>query len=382
MFYHVSASPLSDFEKTCNRSSFFSILGILIHSVISSTIAMWSVTSPPFMPLKALFCNIFKILSPIFSSKSMIIVRRIESKEYAVLVRQYAEGQIHCLGCRIQYVVLGRRFDTSYPTGGYGVSEIYMHQIWFTINKKDSTSFKFKIDKKRFSLSMEVFREIFQICPNLPYQEFDALPSDEEIVSSSKNLDIEETYGNLMPTRLIYATGAASPKMKRKLKKPASPSKKRTLVIKKAPSKVARSKGIELLSDAALLEEAQLKNALKRRKRETTIHQAGGSSKGVDFELKVLDEPKGDDERTDEPTETDNPKSSNDEEEIQDDEFVHTPEDYVSTDDESNDVTEEKYERINEELYGDVNVSLTYFEPADKENDDVEMTVVGYVNVN
>ncbi|GKG49626.1 hypothetical protein Tco_0518400, partial [Tanacetum coccineum] len=89
-------------------------------------------------------------------------------------------------------------------------------------------------------------------------------------------------------TYLAYATGEASPKMKRKLKKPASPSKKRTLVTeeeeepepankvvsskkpatkrqhagvrirdtpsvfvlkKKAPAKAKRSKGIELLSD-------------------------------------------------------------------------------------------------------------------------------------
>ncbi|GKD07092.1 hypothetical protein Tco_1186777, partial [Tanacetum coccineum] len=42
----------------------------------------------------------------------------------------------------------------------------------------------------------------------------------------------------------------------------------------------------------------------------------------------------------------------------------------------------EEYERINEEIYGDVNVSLTDDEPADKEKDDEEMTVVGHVNVN
>ncbi|GKF62641.1 hypothetical protein Tco_0182695, partial [Tanacetum coccineum] len=58
----------------------------------------------------------------------------------------------------------------------------------------------------------------------------------------------------------------------------------------------------------------------------------------------------------------------------------------IPTDDETNnesdDVTEEEYERINEELYGDVNVSFTNAEPADKEKDDEEMTVVGYVKVN
>ncbi|GJX54157.1 hypothetical protein Tco_0282526 [Tanacetum coccineum] len=69
----------------------------------------------------------------------------------------------------------------------YQVPEIYMHQFWFTINKHDS-SYRFKIGKKRFTLNMEVFREIFQICPKLSNQEFDALPSDEEIVSFIKEL--------------------------------------------------------------------------------------------------------------------------------------------------------------------------------------------------
>ncbi|GJZ34518.1 hypothetical protein Tco_0580335 [Tanacetum coccineum] len=295
---------------------------------------------------------------------------------------------------------------------------------------------------------MEVFREIFQICPRLPNQDFDELPSADEVVSfikelghkgdvksvtevvvdhmyqpcriftaiinkclsrkitgldklrlsraqilwgmfSKKNVDFVELlwedftfqienkdhkkmfmhtsqddsilgtrrfvsksenfqiYRAVLPNRmtnqqirdsdayktyLAYATSAASPKIKRKLKKPVSPSKKRTLVTveeeepepakkdkpakkpankrhssgvqirytpgvsvskKKSPAKIARSKGIKLLYDAILLEEAQLKRALKRSKRETTIHQAGGSSEGADFESEVPDEPKG-----------------------------------------------------------------------------------------
>nr|GEU79778.1 hypothetical protein [Tanacetum cinerariifolium] len=68
------------------------------------------------------------------------------------------------------------------------VLEIYMQQFWFTINNEDSTSYRFKIDKKRYRIDMEVFREIFQICPRLPTQEFNELPSDEEIVSFIKEL--------------------------------------------------------------------------------------------------------------------------------------------------------------------------------------------------
>nr|GEV79576.1 hypothetical protein [Tanacetum cinerariifolium] len=81
-----------------------------------------------------------------------------------------------------------------------------------------------------------------------------------------------------------------------------------------------------------------------------------------------------------------NDDDNNDDNDDDDDEYVHTPNHYVPTEDEKNDeldeVTEEEYERINEELYGDLNVSLTDVELADKEKDTEEMTVAGYVNIN
>ncbi|GKE21183.1 hypothetical protein Tco_1432695 [Tanacetum coccineum] len=46
--------------------------------------------------------------------------------QYAILISYNTpyclEEPIHLLDYRIQYAVLCRRFDTSYPTGGYGVS--------------------------------------------------------------------------------------------------------------------------------------------------------------------------------------------------------------------------------------------------------------------
>nr|GEV12868.1 retrovirus-related Pol polyprotein from transposon TNT 1-94 [Tanacetum cinerariifolium] len=87
-----------------------------------------------------------------------------------------------------------------------------------------------------------------------------------------------QVYGALLPKRmnnqkmrdstayktyLAFATGAATPKKARKFKKPSSPLKKKDLrppdvfVSKKeAPAKAKRSKGIELLSKATLLEKA------------------------------------------------------------------------------------------------------------------------------
>nr|GEX10834.1 hypothetical protein [Tanacetum cinerariifolium] len=100
-------------------------------------------------------------------------------------------------------------------------------------------------------------------------------------------------------TYLALVTGAAIPKKARKFKKPASPSKKKTPVIveepepakkvvpskkpsrkqssdvqvrdtlgvsmskKKAPTTNYRSKGVDLLSEATLFKEVQVKNVLK-----------------------------------------------------------------------------------------------------------------------
>ncbi|GKD81782.1 hypothetical protein Tco_1348621, partial [Tanacetum coccineum] len=58
----------------------------------------------------------------------------------------------------------------------------------------------------------------------------------------------------------------------------------------KAPAKGDRSKSIEILSDVALSEAAQLKEATKRIKKDFHISQARGSSDGTDLESGVPDE--------------------------------------------------------------------------------------------
>ncbi|GKB08397.1 hypothetical protein Tco_0836681 [Tanacetum coccineum] len=52
----------------------------------------------------------------------------------------------------------------------------------------------FKMDKrKRFKLNLEIFRDIFKICPGVQGQDFDALPIDEEIISlSGKTTGLEK----------------------------------------------------------------------------------------------------------------------------------------------------------------------------------------------
>ncbi|GJY87702.1 hypothetical protein Tco_0502330 [Tanacetum coccineum] len=70
------------------------------------------------------------------------------------------------------------------------VPEVYMHQFWDSIYKHD-TFYIFKMDKrKRFKLTLEIFRDIFKICPRVQGQDFDALPTDEEIITFAALINI------------------------------------------------------------------------------------------------------------------------------------------------------------------------------------------------
>ncbi|GJZ07242.1 hypothetical protein Tco_0541035 [Tanacetum coccineum] len=62
------------------------------------------------------------------------------------------------------------------------VPVIYMHQFWATVTKY-KTSYRFKIDNKKFSVNFEVFRDILNICPRIQGQEFDEPPTEEEALS-------------------------------------------------------------------------------------------------------------------------------------------------------------------------------------------------------
>nr|GEX11604.1 hypothetical protein [Tanacetum cinerariifolium] len=68
------------------------------------------------------------------------------------------------------------------------VPEVYMQQFWDFVYKHD-TFYRFKMDKrKRFKLNLEIFRDIFKICPSVQGQDFDALPTDKEIISFLREL--------------------------------------------------------------------------------------------------------------------------------------------------------------------------------------------------
>ncbi|GJY15621.1 hypothetical protein Tco_0386043 [Tanacetum coccineum] len=68
------------------------------------------------------------------------------------------------------------------------VPVIYMHQFWDTVNKHKA-SYRFKIDNKKFSMNVEVFRDIINIYPRISGQEFDEPPSEEEALTWLTKID-------------------------------------------------------------------------------------------------------------------------------------------------------------------------------------------------
>ncbi|GJX43250.1 hypothetical protein Tco_0259926 [Tanacetum coccineum] len=167
------------------------------------------------------------------------------------------------------------------------------------------------------------------------YQQYGAPIPDEMI-----NQDIKDSKA--YKTDLDFATRKATPKKARKFKKDASPSRKLSPVLeeepvvkpkrakrpvkmsttvptagvvirdtpsesvlnKKTPAKVDRGKGMDLLSDVALLEAARLKKTLKKSKLETHKLHASGSDDGVGSQPKVPDEQEDKTTGTDEGTGT------------------------------------------------------------------------------
>ncbi|GKB66685.1 hypothetical protein Tco_0928097 [Tanacetum coccineum] len=153
------------------------------------------------------------------------------------------------------------------------------------------------------------------------YQKYRALIPDGTINQDVKDSQAYKAYYE-------FATGKATPKKARKFKKVAlplrklsplleaepakkpkqakKPTKKSTIVPttcviirdtpgvsvskKKAPAKGDRGKGMELLSNAALLEAAQLKEAIKKSKQDSHMLHASGSGDVVGSQPKVPDE--------------------------------------------------------------------------------------------
>nr|GEY79118.1 hypothetical protein [Tanacetum cinerariifolium] len=115
-------------------------------------------------------------------------------KENRLDIKKFNERIPHRLTPReptFQGVLDAIALTSCYPTFliTADVPEVYMHRFWNSVYKYD-TFYRFKINKKkRFKLTLEVFRDIFQICPRVPSRDFDALPSEEDTVSFLRELD-------------------------------------------------------------------------------------------------------------------------------------------------------------------------------------------------
>nr|GEV56986.1 retrovirus-related Pol polyprotein from transposon TNT 1-94 [Tanacetum cinerariifolium] len=146
-------------------------------------------------------------------------------------------------------------------------------------------------------------------------------------------------------TNLAFATGAASPKKARKFKKHASPSK----VPDEPKSKsVDIHKGTGLKPGVPYVSKAY-SSKCKYESWGDSGDEANVQGDDDDVQDSDYDPQQADDERT----VSENQEISNDEHES-DYEFVHTPQDYVPSDDETNDETKdvdkEEYDRIDKEL--------------------------------
>ncbi|GKD25225.1 hypothetical protein Tco_1231439, partial [Tanacetum coccineum] len=232
------------------------------------------------------------------------------------------------------------------------------------------------------------------------------------------NQDIKDSKA--YKTYLEFATRKATPKKARKFNKVDSHSKKLSLVLeeeplekpkqakkpakkstivptavvvirdtpgvsmskKKPPTKVDRGKGMDLLSEAALLEAAQIKKTLKKSTLETHKLHASGLGDGVGSQPKVPDEQQdnttginkgtdddsNDDDSDDVSNDGDDDVNSDDGEEEYEEEYIRTPNNYEFTDD------EEEYE----ELYKYINVRLRDVEHGEEGKEDTEKTDVGH----
>ncbi|GJR46088.1 hypothetical protein Tco_1314191 [Tanacetum coccineum] len=117
------------------------------------------------------------------------------------------------------------------------VPAIYMHEFWATVSYHKHY-IKFKMNKKNYFFDLETFRDMLQICPNLPGQKFEDPPFEQLILAfirelgyprNIKSLFDVKKYGAILPNTLTnqaikesdayktyhdFATGKVIPKPK------------------------------------------------------------------------------------------------------------------------------------------------------------------------
>ncbi|GJW62844.1 retrovirus-related pol polyprotein from transposon TNT 1-94 [Tanacetum coccineum] len=236
------------------------------------------------------------------------------------------------------------------------VPAIYMHEFGATVSYHKHC-IKFKMNKKSYSFDLETFRDMLQICPNLPGQKFRDHPFEEEILAFIRELSYPGDIKSLSDVKMIPKPKYVRRSTKEKTDQAptASPGKRLNATTKKS-------------SDEDDDDEVSLS-------KDDDDNDDNKDDDGQDY----------DNEQTESENDGDDfvhPKfSTHDEEERQDKEEegsdlrVQTPSHFESTDDEAYDEVTQgdnvEGEELNEEdevneLYRDVNVNL--------ERRDTEMT--------
>ncbi|GJQ95347.1 hypothetical protein Tco_0006486 [Tanacetum coccineum] len=81
------------------------------------------------------------------------------------------------------------------------VPAIYMHEFWATVSFHKQC-IKFKLNKKNHSFDLETFRDMLQICPNLPGQKFVDPPFEEEILAFIRKLGYSRDIKSLSDVKV------------------------------------------------------------------------------------------------------------------------------------------------------------------------------------
>ncbi|GJX95598.1 hypothetical protein Tco_0351396 [Tanacetum coccineum] len=229
----------------------------------------------------------------------------------------------------------------------------------------------FKMKNKKHIVNLKYFKEMLQICPKLPNQQFEELPFEEAILTFLNDLghsgeikmitdanvnklhqpwkSFAAVINKCLSEYYAIASGAEPPKTKASVKKkqvrsdktktPPTTKGKRLKTSakaaksakKKQPANTSKVKGLTVLSEVTLTEAEQMKLATKRSLIETHGSHASGSgaNKGTGSILGIPDVPTygSDDEQI----------SWNSSDEEDDDEVALNDDDDENDDDDDND---------------------------------------------
>ncbi|GKB31182.1 hypothetical protein Tco_0870583 [Tanacetum coccineum] len=81
------------------------------------------------------------------------------------------------------------------------VPAIYMHEFWATVSYHKHC-IKFKMNKKNYSFDLESFRDMLQICPNLPGQKLEDPPFKVEILAFIRKLGYSRNMKSLSDVKV------------------------------------------------------------------------------------------------------------------------------------------------------------------------------------